>query len=302
VEQFAVDVGAEGAVCCRGGRTAWDEGGPLVAGVREVAAPVGVVAHEPDEMTVRVGAGTPVAGLQAALAEQGQRVLFPDRGERSTVGGVLAVGRADHRRLGWGPVRDRVLELRYVSAAGAVVKAGGPTVKNVSGFDLCRLLVGSLGTLGLVAEAVLRTTPLPEAAAWYAGEADPWEVARRLHRPMAVLWDGARVWVGLEGWGVDVDAQGSVLAALGLDEAEGPPSLPPHRWSIDPATLATGAASGSWGSGWVAEVGVGVVHAPVPPPARVVEPGVIELNRRVKERFDPAGRLAPGRDPMLVGA
>ena len=68
-------------------------------------------------------------------------------------------GRSGIRRLGDGPVRDAVLQVRYVSAAGEVVKAGGPTVKNVSGFDLCRLLVGSRGTLGFIGDVILRTRP-----------------------------------------------------------------------------------------------------------------------------------------------
>ena len=81
---------------------------------------------------------------------------------------------------GWAGDRcgTRCSQVRYVSAEGTVVKAGGPTVKNVSGFDLCRLLVGSLGTLGLIAEVVLRTRPLPAAERWLAGEADPFALLR----------------------------------------------------------------------------------------------------------------------------
>src|SRR5206468_8580471 len=136
-------------------------GGPPSPEVREVRAPAGVASFEPAEMTVRCGAGTTVAELDAALAEHGQCVALPDW-DGGTVGGVLAVGRSGVRRLGYGPVRDALLEARFVSAEGRLVKAGGPTVKNVSGFDLCRLLVGSLGTLGLIGEVVLRTRPLPE--------------------------------------------------------------------------------------------------------------------------------------------
>ena len=102
------------------------------------------------------GAGTTVAEVELALAAHGQRVAIPPGG---TVGGALAVGRSSIRRLGDGPVRDAVLQVRYVSAAGEVVKAGGPTVKNVSGFDLCRLLVGSHGTLGFIGDVILRTRP-----------------------------------------------------------------------------------------------------------------------------------------------
>ncbi|HET9612442.1 MAG TPA: FAD-binding protein [Acidimicrobiales bacterium] len=225
VSAFASDVGppAAGPVTAVGGRTQWHAGGPPpgpdVAG-REVRAPAGVVAVEAADMTVRVRAGTTVADLDAALAEVGQTVALPPW-PGATVGGVLAVGHSGLRRLGWGPVRDAVLEVRYVAADGAVVKAGGPTVKNVSGFDLCRLLVGSLGTLGLLAEVVLRTRPLPAAERWLAGEADPFALVHRLHRPAAVLWDGVTTWVLLDGHPADVAAQARVT---GLAEAGGPPA------------------------------------------------------------------------------
>jgi glycolate oxidase FAD binding subunit len=240
-----------------------------------------------------VRAGATVADLDAALAEVGQTVALP-AWEGATVGGVLAVGRSGLRRLGWGPVRDTVLEVRYVGADGAQVKAGGPTVKNVSGFDLCRLLVGSLGTLGLLAEVVLRTRPLPAAELWLAGTADPFALVARLHRPAAVLWDGVTTWVLLDGHPADVEAQARLT---GLTEAGGPPDLPPHRWSVRPAELASVAGSGGR---FVAEVGVGVVHCEAAPPARPVDPAVLDLHRRVKARFDPTGRLAPGRDPLAA--
>jgi glycolate oxidase FAD binding subunit len=302
LDAFAALVGEEGPVCCRGGGTRWTVGGASADGTREVRAPAGVVELEPAEMTVRVGAGTTVADLQGALAAVGQRVLLPTGEEGSTVGGVLAVGRADHHRLGWGPVRDRVLEVRYVSGSGRLVKAGGPTVKNVSGFDLARLLVGSLGTLGLIGEVVLRTMPAVEASAWFAGDADPWDVAAVAHRPVALLWDGRRTWVLVEGWTEDVAAQGAALGERGLAPVDGPPAFPPRRWSVDPSTLRAGATSGAWGGAWVAEVGVGVVHATASAPEPELAPAVVELNRRVKARFDPAGRLAPGRDPSLVAS
>ena len=119
-------------------------------------APVGIESIQAEEMTVSCGAGTPVAELDDALAAHGQCVAVPPTG---TVGGALAVGQSGIRRLGYGPVRDVLLQTRYVSAAGEVVKAGGPTVKNVSGFDLCRLLVGSRGTLGFLGDVIMRTRP-----------------------------------------------------------------------------------------------------------------------------------------------
>lgn len=291
LDRFAAEVGEEGPVTVVGGRTAWDVGGPVDPAAREVRAPSGVVAFEPADLTVRVGAGTPVAELAAAVAGAGQAVALPDT-PGATVGGVLAVGRSGVRRLGWGPVRDALLEARYVSAGGQVVKAGGPTVKNVSGFDLCRLLVGSLGTLGLLGEVVLRTRPLPAAARWLAGPADPFALLAGLHRPSSLLSDGATTWVLLEGDPADVAEQAAACERAGMADASGPPPLPPHRWSLPPGEL-----RGLTGR-FVAEVGVGVVHADRPAPPRALDPVTVDLNRTVRSRFDPAGRLNPGREPL----
>ncbi len=261
-------------------------GGP-VAGVRRVVAPAGIDWVQPAEMTVACGVGTPVDELDAALAEHGQRVALPPGG---SVGGALAVGRSGIRRLGDGPVRDAVLQVRYVSAAGDVVKAGGPTVKNVSGFDLCRLLVGSRGALGFLGDVILRTWPRARCEQWYVGAVDPVALAARLYRPTSVLWDGASTWVLLEGDERDVTAQ---VHGLGLAETDGPPALPTGgRWSVPPAEVA------SLTGEFVAEVGVGVVHHVAPPAPRAVDPAVVELHRRIKDRFDPARRLNPGVDPL----
>ena len=302
IDRFAADVGpaTAGPVVAVGGRTQWDVGvadPEAAATARPVAAPAGVVAVEAADMTVRVGAGTPVSDLDAALAEVGQTVAVPDW-PGATVGGVLAVGHSGLRRLGWGPVRDTVLEVRYVSAEGTVVKAGGPTVKNVSGFDLCRLLVGSLGTLGLVAEVVLRTRPRPAASQWLAGEADPFALLHSLYRPASLLWDGTTTWVLLEGHPADVEAQAATCA--GLAPVASPPHRPPHRWSLRPSALAT--LPGDGHGPFVAEVGVGVVHRDVAAPAREVDPPVAALHARIKALFDPTGRLAPGRDPLAARA
>jgi glycolate oxidase FAD binding subunit len=286
LSSFAAEVGSAGPVTVAGAST---REGP-VRGLRGVGAPSGIVEFEPAEMTVRCGAGTPVAELAEVLAAAGQYVALPGTG---TVGGALAVGHSDVHRLGWGPVRDTLLQARYVSAEGVVVKAGGPTVKNVSGFDLCRLLVGSRGTLGFLGEVILRTRPLPARRAWFASDqADPFELLGTLYRPTSLLWDGATTWVCLEGHPADVTAQAERVH--GAVEVAGPPTLPTgSRRSLAPTQL--GQLEGTF----VAEVGVGIVHHEQAWTDRApVAEGIAALHARIKDLFDPTGRLNPGRNVL----
>ncbi len=329
---FAKSVGGvtDGPVAVEGGRTQWEAGGASEAGTRLVAAPTGVVAFEPAEMTVQVRAGTSLANLDDILAAAGQRVALEGFSLGATVGGVLSVGRSGMTRLGHGPVRDTLLQARYVSAEGLLVTAGGPTVKNVTGFDLCRLLVGSLGTLGLLGEVILRTRPRPEVSCWLAGPADPFALRDALYRPVALLWNGTQVWLCLEGYQGDVDQQAMVAGGHGLVPVAGPPPLPAGRTSLDPGLLSALDPAVLAAQGLVAEIGVGILHGigpgspvlvtlgldaeahnkPRPPTgvgagATIVSahrreggPALDELNARVKSLFDPTGRLNPGRRPL----
>jgi glycolate oxidase FAD binding subunit len=291
---FADDVGTTGPVAAVGNRTRWDLGGELAEGTRLVAAPAGIVEYTPEEMTVRVRAGTAVAALDAALAERGQRCALPDRG--GTVGGAVAAGENHLCALGRGRLRDSVLQVRYVSAEGQLVTGGGPTVKNVTGFDLPRLMVGSLGTLGLFVEVILRTNPVPAESRWLvAPDADSRRVLDLVLAPSAVLWDGSSTWVLLEGHGPDVDAEAAALREAGsFAPADGPPAFPAHRWSLPPAGLF---ALDPRESEFVAALGLGLAFRAAPQPPRPADPGVVAVEERLKHQFDPTGRLAPGRSP-----
>ncbi len=289
MEDFRSDVGDSGAVCVRGGGTRWGVGG-WADGAREVSAPIGIVTLEPAEMTVMVGAGTVLSDLVGDLAVHGLEVGM-EGPVGSTVGGVLMVGRSALRRRRVGTIADVLLQADCVGADGAAFTAGGPTVKNVTGYDLCRLLVGSLGTLALVGRVILRTRPVPARSLWLAGEVEPERVLEATYRPSCMLWDGVRTWVLLEGHGEDVDGTAGDLARLGLTAME-PPVLPPGR----------GRWTGQLSSGGVLEVGSGVVHQPDDGGLPTVSDGVRRLAGRMRASFDPSGRLNPGRDPYRVAA
>ncbi len=292
---FAGEVGAEGLIAIRGGGTRWDVGGALKPEARIVEAPSGVVDYAPAEMTVKVRAGTTVEALEKTLAASGQRSALPVRG--GTVGGAIAVGEDHAEALGRGLVRDSVLQVRYVSAEGRLVTGGGPVVKNVSGFNIPKLMTGSLGTLGLIVELVLRTNPIPAVSRWVASEdVDPFAVPDAVLRPSAVLHDGEATFVLLEGYEPDVERELARLAAIGsFRDVTGPPPLPEHRWSMAPGALrgldriATGPA--------VASIGIGRVWAEQPAPSVATDPVVDLISSRMKQNFDPTGRLNPGRTP-----
>ena len=289
VQKFSAEVGPSGPVTVVGGRTQWNVGGAPDRSAREISAPAGIWSHEPEEMTVRCGAGTTLLELSEQLARHGQMVPF-DMDPNATVGGVLSVGRSGMRRLRYGHIRDLVLQIRHIDCNGKIVTSGGPTVKNVSGYDLCRLMVGSLGKLGCLAEVILRCLPMPETTRWLTGSIDPFEVYARLYRPSSVLWNGEQVWVCLEGVSSDVEAE---AALLDLSEAEGPPSLPSEgRSSVEPKELRNLSVDNT---NWIAEIGVGVIHSDTPSKAQQVSKINESLMRELERRLEPEGRMNPGR-------
>ncbi len=118
--------------------------------------------HEAPDLTCHVEAGITLAALQAQLATKGQRLaLDPPDAQQATIGGILASNASGPKRLRYGTARDMVIGLQVVQASGEVARSGGRVVKNVAGYDLNKLYIGSLGTLGIIVEANFKLQPLP---------------------------------------------------------------------------------------------------------------------------------------------
>jgi len=267
-----------------GGRTHLDKGNPAtVDGELSTAKLDALVSCEPAEMIAVVEAGMTVGELDAVLAEQGQE--WPvDALPEATVGGVVAAAPSSPRRLAVGAVRDTVLELHLVTGDGRELRAGHRTVKNVAGFDLCKLLTGSLGTLGVITQVAVRLRPraracrtlrfeVPSGVAGAGFELASALLAAAPLAAAALVTPGA-VHLRLEGWPDDVAAQAARAA-----EAAGEPAGAAEDWTfpasrpwldapvvveaaVPPSRLPALAAGlpGAWG----ALAGVGILWAGLP--------------------------------------
>ncbi len=167
-EIVARRVGEGHALYPQGGATALDYGGiPRRPGVAiDLRGLARVVDYPAADMTITIEAGMTLAALQKTLGEQGQRLtLEAPLADRATLGGIFATNASGPRRFGLGRPRDQIIGIRYVDGEGRAIKGGGRVVKNVAGYDLPKLLTGSMGTLGIIAELTLKVRPKPEASA-----------------------------------------------------------------------------------------------------------------------------------------
>ncbi|GMB09751.1 FAD-binding oxidoreductase [Thermolongibacillus altinsuensis] len=123
----------------------------------------GIVEHTVGDMTITVKPGTPFQELQAYLAEHHQKIsLDPAWPEYATIGGVIAANDSGPKRFGYGSARDIVIGMRVVYPNGTVIRTGGKVVKNVAGYDMNKLFIGSMGTLGVISEVSMKLRPLPK--------------------------------------------------------------------------------------------------------------------------------------------
>jgi len=154
------------AVSPRGGGTKMGLGNPprRVDLILSTARMNGIIEHVPGDQIARTQAGLRLQDLQESLAESYQMLGVDPPEEGATIGGVVAANASGLRRLRYGTVRDLIIGIKVVLADGTVAKAGGKVVKNVAGYDLSKLFTGSLGTLGIIAEANFRLHPIRESA------------------------------------------------------------------------------------------------------------------------------------------
>ena len=228
-----------------------------------------VVEYAPSDMVVSVEVGMTLAALQTTLAPQRQRLaLDPALPERATIGGLLATNAFGPLRTRYGTLRDLIVGITIVRADGTLARGGGKVVKNVAGFDLPKLMVGSLGSLGLIVRATFRLHPMPERERWYeaggltaegvralcrsliARRLEPAAVFARLepggsHYALAVLFEGFETGVDAQGasWLESANAAGAqivdagpegVRIAAGAAHPRGPVRI---RISVPPAAF-----------------------------------------------------------------
>jgi glycolate oxidase FAD binding subunit len=169
-------------LCIRGGGTKNFYGGPIRGEPLDVTGLAGISSYEPTELVVSVRAGTPLAELEASLAEHGQCLPFepPRFLGGGTVGGMIAAGLSGPARANLGSVRDHVLGVTLLNGRGEVLTFGGQVAKNVAGYDVSRLVVGSLGILGIICEASLKVLPVPRATATLCFDCDEGRALERL--------------------------------------------------------------------------------------------------------------------------
>ncbi|MEC7763199.1 MAG: FAD-binding protein [Pseudomonadota bacterium] len=206
--------GAKGPLRIKGGGTR-DLGAPVVGEVLEVGI-AGVTLYEPGALTLVVGAGTPLAEIEALLEAEGQRLAFEPMDHRvllgtsgvPTIGGAVAANVSGPRRIQSGAARDFTLGARFVDGAGRVVKNGGRVMKNVTGYDLVKLMAGSWGTLGVLSEVSLKVQARPEVQATLMADGlSPSDAVAKLSAALGSPFDvtgaahlvGGRTQVRLEG-------------------------------------------------------------------------------------------------------
>jgi glycolate oxidase FAD binding subunit len=228
----------------------------------------GIVEHDPDDLTLVAGAGTTLDEIDRTLAGHRQTAILPEESGTRTIGGVVASGDSGYRRLRYGPTRDRVLGITLVTGYGERVAGGGRLVKNVTGYDLPRLITGSRGMLGVVTEVCLKLWPQPPVRRTISIP-DAGSALRTAYRPSAVLETEVDTRAYVEGSEPTVATAEARLGGVAHDGHDWPDPLDdrfvlsvrvPPRHVVDAVDLIRSARS----SRFIAQHGVGRIDAAWP--------------------------------------
>ncbi|CAM2983240.1 FAD-binding protein [Saccharomonospora xinjiangensis] len=222
-EAHAALAETRGEIDIRGAATAsgWADAPRPAATVLDTTRMTGILAYNPADMTVSVRAGTPLRDLAAELAAHGQRVAFDAARVRrgATVGGLVATADSGPLSLAYGSLRDLVIGATLVLADGTVARTGGHVIKNVAGYDLAKLVHGSYGVFGLIAEVVLRLHPVPATTRTVRVDAPLRDAARHVvsllrghSEPVALEWLDGMLLVRVEGTPEGTGARARQLA------------------------------------------------------------------------------------------
>ena len=304
--------------------------------VLDTRAYSGIVAYEPSELVLTARCGTPLAEIERALAEHSQCLPFePPHFGAATFGGCIASGLSGPRRAAAGALRDFVLGVQLVDGNARVLQFGGQVMKNVAGYDVSRLVAGSLGTLGLIAEASLKVLPRPGREATLQLEMPQERALETMNRwagqPLpvsATAWFDGLLSVRLSGAPVAVESAAATIGGAELSDAAPfwnairehahPFFSSSTLWRVavpsGSAPLALpGAQLIEWGGGlrWLSAGTAGEVrdaarraggHATLFRGAdksagafTPLDPSLLKLHRALKQAFDPAGIFNPGR-------
>ena len=213
----------------RGGGSKDFYGNPGDDPVLEMSGYRGVVAHDPSELVLTARCGTPLSEIESLLAEHGQRLPFepPHFGNAATLGGCVAAGLAGPGRMSAGSVRDFVLGAVVMDGRGTMLRFGGQVMKNVAGYDVARMMAGSMGVLGPILEVSIKLLPRPPAEVTLALECDQARAIRDLNtwagQPLPIsasAWHRGQLFLRLAGAGAAVDKASALLGGVLLGEAQ----------------------------------------------------------------------------------
>ena len=228
-EQLLAAAAHKRALRIRGGGTKDWYGGALEGEILDTRGHAGIVDYEPTELVITARCGTPLAEIEAVLAERKQMLAFepPHFGSGATFGGAIASGLAGPRRANSGGVRDFVLGAKLMDGKGEVLTFGGQVMKNVAGYDVSRLLAGSLGTLGLMLEISVKVLPRAVAETTLQFEMSEIDAIRKLNewggQPLPVsgsCWVDGVLALRLSGAQAAVDAAVRSLGGQPMPDAD----------------------------------------------------------------------------------